>query len=74
MLLVELKFQSAALVGYLPPAVVQFLQADHLRLIGVEQTPVAPRQTVQPGPQFPFGIGSTCRGLASLLGELAELR
>ena len=74
MLLVELIVQSAALVGYLPAALVQFLQADHLCLIGVEQTPVAPCQTIQPRPQFTFGIGPTCRGQASLLGKLAELR
>jgi hypothetical protein len=73
MLLVELKFESAALVGNLPAALVQFFQADHLRLIGIEQTSVAPPQAVQPGPKFPFGIRFTCRGLASLLGKLAEL-
>src|SRR3954462_15492933 len=43
-LLLELKIQGMTLVGQLPATVLQFLQADHFRLVSIQQAPVAPRQ------------------------------
>jgi hypothetical protein len=36
MLLVELVFERPALLAKLPAPVAQFLQADHVRLIGIK--------------------------------------
>ncbi|HET6519921.1 MAG TPA: IS256 family transposase, partial [Geminicoccaceae bacterium] len=46
-LLVQLPAQGAALVGQLPPPLGQLLQADHLRLVGVEQPAVGARQALE---------------------------
>jgi len=72
-LLLELKIQGMTLVGQLPAAVLQFLQADHLRLVRIQQAPVAPRQPVQTGPKLALGLRSTRRSLTCFIGKRLEL-
>jgi len=72
-LLLELKVQGMTLVGQLSAAVLQFLQADHLRLVSIQQAPVAPRQPVQTGPKLALGLRSTRRSLTRFIGKRLEL-
>jgi len=72
-LLIELKFQGVTLVGQLPAAILQLFQADHLRLVSIQQAPVAPRQPVQTGPQLTLGIRSTRRSLTGVIGKCLKL-
>jgi hypothetical protein len=71
--LLDLKVEGVTLISQLPAPLLQLLQADHLRLIGVEQTPVRARQPIETCPQLPLGVGSTRRGLTGLVGEFLEL-
>jgi hypothetical protein len=72
-LLLELKIQGMTLVGQLPAAVLQFLQADHFRLVSIQQAPVAPRQPIQTGPKLALGLRSTRRSLTRFIGKRLEL-
>jgi hypothetical protein len=72
-LLVQLPAQGAALVGQLPPPLGQLLQADHLRLVGVEQPVVGARQALEARAKPLLGRQLAGRGPVGIAGELLEL-
>lgn len=61
------------MVGKLLPAIGEFLQADHLSLVGVEQAPVRSLQPVLTGQNVGFGLGLLGGAPVSIAGNLLEL-
>jgi hypothetical protein len=64
---------QTALFGKGPPLARQFIQADHLSLVGLEQALVGPIQAVEAGTQLKAGrvLGTSSPGLGK---EALELR